>query len=106
MNDGLLSRAEDIRIRIGPNREIVSASDPVFETVHQDEARTIIYEAGYLSDYLDEFSRVLGLGEAKFVAVAEQERQTFYTYEGDMGSSILLTKDHRGMKQLLKEIPA
>ena len=55
MNDGLLGTAENIRIRLGSNREIVSAPDSVFEDQHQEEARTVIYEAQFLLDYLDEF---------------------------------------------------
>ncbi len=105
MSDGLLGTAENIRIRLGSNREIVSAPDSVFEDQHQEEARTVIYEAQFLLDYLDEFSTVLGLGDASFVAVSEPQRQTTFSYgSGDEGSSIVLTKAHRDIKQILKEI--
>lgn len=105
MSDGLLGTAENIRIRLGSNREIVSAPDSVFKDEHQEEARTVIYEAQFLLDYLEEFSTVLGLGDASFVAVSEPQRQTTFSYgSGDEGSSIVLTKAHRDIKQILKEI--
>lgn len=104
MSEGLLAHEENIRIRLGPNKEIVSASNLVFDPQHQEEARTMIYEADYLLDYLEEFSTALGLGDATFVSVAEPERQTFYSYQGEKGSSIVLTKAHRGMTQILKEV--
>lgn len=104
MSEGLLSKKESIRIRLGPNKEILTASDPVFEPQHQEEARLMIYESEYLHEYLDEFSSLLMVGKPQFVTVTEPGRQTAFRYNAEGEQAILLTRAHRGIDQVLSDL--
>ncbi len=103
MTVGLLETKESVHIRLGANREIVSADDLVFESQHQEESRTMIHEFEYLSDYLDDFSISLSMGNPQFVSVTELGRQTTFRYEADGGQAIVLTRAHRGVETALQK---
>ncbi len=103
MSGGLLETKDSIHIRLGPNKEIVSACDAVFEPRHQEEARTMIYEADYLRQHLEELSTLLLLGEPQFVVVTEVGRQTTFRYDRKEGEAILLTRAHHGIEHLLRD---
>jgi hypothetical protein len=103
MTVGLLASKESVHIRLGANKEIVSADDVVFEDQHQEESRTMIHEFEYLSDYLEDFTLSLSMGKPQFVTVTELGRQTTFRYEADGGKAIILTRAHRGVEQALKE---
>lgn len=102
MTVGLLSSKESVHIRLGGNKEIVSADDIVFEAQHQEESRMMIHEFEYLSDYLDDFAYSLSMGQPEFVTVMELGRQTTFRYEADGGKAIVLTRAHRGVEQTLR----
>ena len=104
MKSGFLENLERIDIRLGPDREILSASDAVFKDVHQEEARNVIYEAGFLSDFFDEFSKTLSVGRARMVSVAEPGRQTSFGYLKEGGVKIILTRAHRNFSEVVKEL--
>jgi hypothetical protein len=104
MTVGLLASKESVHIRLGVNREIVSADDLVFEEQHQEESRTMIHESEYLSDYLEEFTSALSMGRPEFVTVTELGRQTTFRYEADGGQAIVLTRAHRGVDQALAAV--
>lgn len=104
MTVGLLANKESVHIRLGENKEILSADDLVFEAQHQEESRTMIHEFEYLSDYLEDFTYSLLMGKPQFVTVTELGRQTTFRYEADGGKAIVLTRAHRGVEQALKEI--
>lgn len=99
MTVGLLASKESVHIRLGVNKEIISADDLVFESQHQEESRTMIHEFEYLSDYLDDFTISLLMGKPQFVTVTELGRQTTFRYEADGGQAIVLTRAHRGVEQ-------
>lgn len=103
MTVGLLETKESVHIRLGANREIVSADDLVFESQHQEESRTMIHEFEYLSDYLDDFTYSLSMGKPQFVSVTELGRQTTFRYEADGGQAIVLTRAHRGVETALQK---
>ena len=104
MNQSLLDVEESVCIRLGPNKEIVSAPDAVFRPEHQEESRVMIFEAGYLQDYLEEFSELLNMGEAKFAAVSEPGRQTSFRYDENGPRTLALTKAHRSMDRILRDL--
>ncbi len=104
MTVGLLASKESVHIRLGVNREIVSADDVVFEEQHQDESRTMIHEFEYLSDYLEDFTNSLTMGKPQFVTVTELGRQTTFRYEADGSQAIVLTRAHRGIEQALEDL--
>lgn len=103
MTVGLLATKESVHIRLGVNKEIVSADDLVFEEQHQEESRTMIHEFEYLSDYLEDFTVSLLMGKPQFVTVTELGRQTTFKYEADGGQAIVLTRAHRGVEPAVKE---
>lgn len=103
MSGGLLETKDRIHIRLGPNKEISSACDLVFEPQHQEEARTMIFEADYLREHLDELSSLLLMGKAQFVVVTEVGRQTTFRYDRKEGEAILLTRAHHGIEELLRD---
>jgi hypothetical protein len=103
MNEGLLATKDRIHIRMGKNKEILSACDEVFDPQHQDEARMIISEADYLREYLEEFSNLLLMGKPRFVVVTETGRQTTFRYNHKEGDAILLTRAQHGVEQLLRD---
>lgn len=102
MTVGLLATKESVHIRLGGNKEIISADEVVFDPQHQEESRTMIHEFEYLSDYLEDFAFSLAMGKPKFVTVTELGRQTTFRYEEDGGQAIVLTRAHRGVEQALQ----
>lgn len=104
MSAGLLASEDNIRIRIGANKEITQAPDVVYAPQHQQEARSLIYEGDYLHDYLQEFSPMLMLGQPKFVSVTEPARQTVFRYDTPDHQRILLTRAHRGIDEALRDM--
>lgn len=103
MSGGLLESKEKIQIRLGQNKEILSADETVFQPQHQEEARMMIFEADYLRENLEEFSTTLLMGKPQFVVVTEVGRQTTFRYDRKDGDAILLTRAHLGIDQLLRD---
>ena len=104
MSQGLLAARESVHIRLGPNKEILSADAPVFEPQNQEESRMVIYEAEYLRDYLDEFSTMLLMGRPQFVTITEPGRQTAFRFDQKNEQSILLTRAHLSITQVLADL--
>ena len=96
--------AESVSIRLGPNKEILSASDAVFRPEHHEESRVMIYEAGFLQDYLEEFSELLNMGPARFAVVSEPGRQTAFRYDEHGPRALCLTKAHRSVERIIPEL--
>ncbi len=90
-------------MRIGSNKEILSAPDVVFQPEHRVEARTLIYESEILLDYLDPVSEILTGGKLRFATVTEPGRQTSFRYEDGGDRNIRLTREHEGIGQILKK---
>lgn len=102
MTKGLLEVAQAVEIRLDANREILSASDEVFRSEHQDESRTLIAESEILSDYLDAVGFHLKAGDLRFATVTEAERETAFQYDADGTRTIRLTRAHQGLGQFSK----
>lgn len=103
MGAGLLETKEKVRIRLAENKEITTADDAVFEAQHQEEARMMIFEGDFLKDHLEGISTHMLLGKPQFVVVTEVGRQTTFRYDRPPGRTILLTRAHQGIEELLKE---
>ncbi|MCX7868624.1 MAG: hypothetical protein N2322_01615 [Terrimicrobiaceae bacterium] len=103
---GLLDTTESVWVRLDASKEIAAASDVVFREENQEEARTLIYEGHFFLDYLEEFSKALGLGEPQFAVVTERERQTSFRYGREGAEAVLLTRAHQNAADIQRALEA